>query len=90
MGEAALAGIHSTCPDVVRVAQSSAADETVPSAITSRHFASTRASSMSEDRPADAQGEGVDVAVALSSDALAELVGPLRSPKMRCHSLEPC
>jgi hypothetical protein len=30
---------------------------------------------MSEDRPADDQGEGVDAAFELSSDALAELVG---------------
>ena len=30
---------------------------------------------MSEDRPADDQGEGVDAAVGLSSDVLAELVG---------------
>jgi hypothetical protein len=32
-------------------------------------------SDMSEDRPADDQGEGVDAAFELSSDALAELVG---------------
>jgi hypothetical protein len=30
---------------------------------------------MSEDRPADDQGEGVDTAVGLPSDVLAELVG---------------
>jgi len=30
---------------------------------------------MSEDRPGDEQGEGVDAAVGLSSDVLAELVG---------------
>jgi hypothetical protein len=29
---------------------------------------------MSEDRPAEDQGEGVESAIALSSDALAELV----------------
>ena len=40
--------------------------------------ASRRVSSMSEDRPADDQGEGVDSAVGLSSDTLAELVGLIR------------
>jgi len=41
---------------------------------------------MSEDRPADDQGEGVDAAVGLPSDVLQELVGPVRrKPPPRLH-----
>jgi hypothetical protein len=38
---------------------------------------------MSEDRQADDQGDGVDAAVSLSQDVLAELVGPFRASPPR-------
>lgn len=42
---------------------------------------------MSEDRPADDQGEGVEDAVELSSDALAELVRLAPSSEAPCCML---
>jgi hypothetical protein len=38
---------------------------------------------MSEDRPADDQGEGVEAAVPLSSDALVDLVSRMRRRALR-------
>ena len=54
--------------------------------IASHRKSQQRAIDMSEDRPADDQGEGVDAAVGLPSDVLQELVGPVRrKPPPRLH-----